>query len=239
MNPDVKNLLEIQEMDQEVIKLQAELDRYDKSREARLAEVKRFEEKIEVLKAEILELEKMVREDDRQVAQWSDSLGKFLAQQSQVKTQKEYDALTHEMAETEEKISKAEEEGLNYLEEEDKLASRLETLENELAERREECDAEIARIVERQTDRKALIESIAEHRKEIQARVDPERYHRYERLQEQYPGTVVVPVKDGNCGGCFMRLILHRIQVSGRGEGELVECTSCHRFLYTPEANLD
>lgn len=238
MNPDVKNLIELQEMDLEVTKLRAELVRYDKSRESCFVELKRFDEKVEILKVEILQVQKKVREDDRQMALWRDSLGKFLAQQSQVKTQREYDTLTHEMSETEEKISKIEEEGLAYLEEEEKLETRYEALEKELAERREESDIEIARITERQADRKKLIESIAEHREEIRALLDPEHYHRYERLQEQVPGTAIVPVQDGNCGGCFMRLIAHRIQVSGRGEGELVKCTSCHRFLYTPETDL-
>lgn len=231
----VQDLLDIQEIDVETAKCRGQLGRYEGSRKSRRAEVERIRVQVAETGSHILQLEKQVREADREVLGWRESLDKFSGQQARVKTQKEYDALTHEMAETERKISDADERGMGFLEEEERLTTRLGQLERDLAKKSEECEQELARIDEREAATLALVEGWAERRRAVVARLDPTHLHRYEQLCERIPGTAIVPVVDGNCGGCFMRVILHRIQVAGRDAEAPVECTSCHRFLYLPD----
>ncbi len=52
----------------------------------------------------------------------------------------------------------------------------------------------------------------------------------YERLRNRYK-RAIVPVKDDNCLGCFMRLPTS-ITAHGRTDKEVLVCENCGRILY-------
>ena len=158
MHPAIEALLAIQEIDAEILRVRTTQVRYAKSRDVREGEVQRARAKAEEVRSHVGDLEKRVREAERQVAEWRENLKKFLAQQAAVKTQKEYDALTHEIEETEQHISQADEQGIAFLEKEDDLAQRLGQLESDLADRERELEDELARIREREVEQAATIE---------------------------------------------------------------------------------
>jgi predicted nucleic acid-binding Zn-ribbon protein len=167
------------------------------------------------------------------VTEWRENLRKFTAQQFKVKNQKEYDALTVQIEELQQKISDADEKGLADLEQEEVLTRKRTQLEEHLAAEETECRAEFQRIDLGRGENLALVEKLREERARLAQQVDPAFLQRYERIRERFPGDCVVALRDGNCSGCHMRVVLHTIQASS--QSGLVVCNSCHRFLYIPE----
>lgn len=233
MHPLVQELLILQEVDAAILEGGKVLERYAVSRESRSKEVKRATDRVREVKEKVLQLEKSVRESERQVLEWRASLGKFAAQQSVVKTQKEYDTLTHEIDVLESKISDADEKGLEFLEGEEALAESLEKMKADLAKKEEDFRVEIERIDEREAQKKAELETLQARRNATAGAMTPSLLKDYENLRHRFHGTCVVPLEGNICGGCFMKVVSQRIYSAGCDDHDLVRCNACRRFLYT------
>ncbi|HUT24764.1 MAG TPA: C4-type zinc ribbon domain-containing protein [Sumerlaeia bacterium] len=235
MNPKLKALLQVQEADAEIHRIQRELERYPSLRRTREGDVERARKQIEEAREAMKGLERRVRQTEAEVREWREALRRFAAQQASVKTQKEYEALTHEMAETERKISEADEQGLAYVEEEERLSERLADLERNLETRGSACEQESQRLAEREAEKSALLAEFQAKRRQMAEQVDRDLLHQYERLREHHLENYVVPIVDENCGGCHMRILPRRLQEISRPDA-IVRCDSCHRFLYVETA---
>jgi len=233
MNPELKKLTEVQEMDCEIMRLRDEIRRYPQMKKTRLDEVRRAQTQLDAHREQIHLLDKRVRETEVQVRDWRESLKKFALQQSQIKDQKSYDALTHEMSEVESKIAEADEKGAELLMEQEELAEKTEDLEKSLEIKQRACDEEMRRIGERENEKKSLLARFELRRAQVATGVDAVVLKRYERLSELHPGSAIVPLEGVTCGGCHMNIIPRRMQALEQ-EDLINECDSCHRFLYKP-----
>jgi predicted nucleic acid-binding Zn-ribbon protein len=235
MNPHIRTLLLIQDIDNEAVRVRHEMERYEASERSRRTERERAQERQAAARAHRLEVEKRIRELDLQTRGWRDSLGKFSAQQNRVKTQKEYDALDHEIAETQAKLSQADETGLALLDEEELLDTELAAQGAGLAELERDGQEETKRVEERVREKRAFLERLTEKRASLVPNVDPAILHRFDQLCLRFPGVAVVPIENDICGGCNMNVVKHIKQAAQHDAGPLAECTSCRRILYVPE----
>ena len=235
MNPQIRTLLLIQDMDNEAGRVRHEMERYEASMRSRRTELEREHERLTVARAHRLEVEKRIRELDLQTREWHDSVGKFTVQQNRVKTQKEYDTFAHQIADVQRKISQTEEEGLVLVDEEERLDVELAASAREIAALEADGKTEIERIEARLAEKRAFLERLAEKRAATMAAIDPAVWHRFEQLSQRFPGTAIVPIDHDNCGGCSMNVVKHVKQAALHDAGPLAECTSCRRMLYVPE----
>jgi hypothetical protein len=235
MDPRLTALLQVQEADAEIQRIERELERYPGLRRTREADVERARRQIEEARGPMKELGRRVRQTEAEVREWRETLRRFAAQQANVKTQKEYDALTHEMAEMEQKISKADEQGLAYIEEEEGLSERIADLEENVEARESAREQELRRLAEREAEKSALLAEFQARRRQMAEQVDEDLLQQYERLRGHNTADCVVPVVDGNCGGCHMRILPRHLQEISRPDA-IVRCDSCHRFLYVETA---
>lgn len=75
------------------------------------------------------------------------------------------------------------------------------------------------------------IDKIEEKVGELEGRLEKPASSRYRRIGGPEGKRVVVPVVDGVCYGCFMRVPTAWASDAGRNE-ELEACDNCGRFLY-------
>ena len=102
----------------------------------------------------------------------------------------------------------------------EKLASTQKLVDEEftaLAERRKNCESQIAGL---NTDRTAIAE-----------KVDGDTLDTYNRLFTGKNGIAVVPLEDGQCKGCHMKVI-KSTEMSARAEKTLTHCENCGRVVY-------
>lgn len=74
------------------------------------------------------------------------------------------------------------------------------------------------------------IEKLRKAREELKLKLKPIVMRTYERLAHKYK-MVVVPVKDGTCLGCFIKLPVS-VAAKGKEELSIINCENCGRFLY-------
>jgi len=149
----------------------------------------------------------------------------------EIKTNKEYQALLHEIEGGKERNSQREEEIIRVLEEIDRLKADYAGLVERAQKERVEIEGEKATIQEQMAKAEQDIAHWQQKRKEIIGELDPELLKRYTTLKEKRDGIAVVKVKNEGCQGCYVNIppqLYNEVQKNQ----EIILCPNCHRILY-------
>lgn len=230
MRKNLKMLDELQEID-------LKIDGFKGEKDALLEELTSLDGKVAAAEAGIAEKsnELVLFEEeklalDENLAAETENISRSEARLKEIKTQKEYQAVSKE-------INTAR-----------KLKAELEEQALQKIGRIEELKAEIAGLAENLT---ALKENIAAQKGEVQSKIDQledgigkdvaareelvkalpaAMIRRYTLLREQRRGIAVVEAKAGSCLGCNMNLPPQLYNTLFRGD-ELITCPHCQRIL--------
>lgn len=162
-------------------------------------------------------------------------LAKYQDQLFSVKSNKEYEALQHEIAEAKREKSRHEERVLELMFREDEQRARIKSLEARAAEEREALVRERRDLETRLAECDASLAGRRAERKKAAQEVPEDLRGAYEALRKSGKRVAAAAVQeDGTCEGCRMEVPSQiRVEV-GRGD-RVVRC-GCGRFLYDPEA---
>lgn len=109
------------------------------------------------------------------------------------------------------------------------LRAQKEALEEEEQEGVREVESEVFEV-----EIDEAIEKLGEKIERLENRLERPAADRYERIGGPSGKRVVVPVVDGICYGCFMRVPTAWASDAERNE-QLESCDNCGRFLYHVE----
>ncbi len=173
-------------------------------------------------------------EHDLEIASLREKIEKYKSQQFQVKTNKQYDALTREIEFSQERIDTLQRE-IDVLEGRAKLAKddqeatkpEIEALKSDLAERIAELE-----IVNTEHEEEEL--KLQHEREKIVVQIAKADIRSYERIRQAKDGVAVVPVRRNACGGCFKR-VPPQIMQELRKNAQLMTCEHCGRILVSDE----
>ncbi|MBD3232854.1 MAG: hypothetical protein GF315_03930 [candidate division Zixibacteria bacterium] len=157
-------------------------------------------------------------------------LKKSQEQMKAIKTNKEYDALTAQIAKMKERINEHEEKLLGVMEEIDQTNEEVKESKDkyeELSKSNKDVLENLNKEIDSIEDKIRMKE---EERKSIKGRVNSRTVSHYERVRKGKGGVAVVTVKKKSCGGCFKQLAPKMIQEVKKGE-RLITCDSCGRIL--------
>ena len=170
-----------------------------------------------------------------EVASLRDKLKKYQNQLYQVKTNKEYDAITLEIETTQSAIENREFEMLEMEEREKQLHSEIEGLQPGLAELQGQRDEAESRLQAMLAVTRAKEERLQQQRLEIVARIPRPVYSTYERTRIGRGGIAVAFLREGSCSQCSTRIPPQR-GLEIRMMNHLFLCEVCGRImLYDPE----
>jgi predicted nucleic acid-binding Zn-ribbon protein len=165
-----------------------------------------------------------------------DSVNKHKQQLPMVKTNKEYNALQVEIEKMKADNSLLEEEIIILLEKIDSLKNSIQKEKTVLAEEekkvnqvKKEIDLDIKELNGK------LDQLNAQRKRVIGEDLKPEILDLYDRIRQNRGELAIVPVKEGNCSGCYMGV---RAQVINELRmGKLLTCDTCSRILYVEETD--
>ncbi|MEW6686498.1 MAG: C4-type zinc ribbon domain-containing protein [Candidatus Edwardsbacteria bacterium] len=192
--------------------------------------LQRREEELAIKKRQLQEVQKKRRSAEQDLEENNEKIKKYQAQLFQVKTNKEYTAILHEIELGKKKSSAIEDIILLAMEEIDKLLKEEKILEFQLAKEREEIKTERGKI------EKAIVkieEDLAiekDRRRNLTVRLSKDLLSLYERVAKGRDGIAVVNIKEGCCGGCYISLPPQRIQEIKKMD-LLITCEHCGRIL--------
>ncbi|MBD3235412.1 MAG: hypothetical protein GF330_01760 [Candidatus Eisenbacteria bacterium] len=170
------------------------------------------------------------READMEVQTFRQRKAHFETQMTQVKTNEEFLALQREIATMEKKAREWEDVVLEAMEEEELNGQRVAQLESEIAVKQQTAGQEQERVEAERTAAEAQAAEINARRSELVGALRGAVRAKYERLRAAKPDGVIVPVRDGGCGGCHYRLPPQTVNEVRQGR-RMILCESCGRIL--------
>ncbi len=171
---------------------------------------------------------------DLEIVTQKELIEKYKAQQFQVKTNKQYDALTREIEHAQSKITQLEKdmettEGKAVVAKHDleSVTPQIEELKRELTDRRAELDR-----VTREHEEEEL--RLRHDREKLVVRISKQDLHTYERIRGAKNGKAIVAVRRGACGGCYKRVPPQTV-LELRKHNRVLTCEHCGRILVSDE----
>jgi predicted nucleic acid-binding Zn-ribbon protein len=223
-------LLKLQQIDDEIAALRADEESIPAKKEDLEEGLAAIQTRVEEAKAQSIELAKKRKEQEIELEASGDSMGKFQSQLFQVKSNREYEALQHEIAALKEKASKIEDEILETLEGSEEISKAIEAEAQTLKAETERAKSEQARL---DGELKELTDAIAvknDQRERMVADLDRALLARYDRIRDNKGGLAVTSVENGACGGCFRRIPPHEMQNLKKDE-QIITCEGCGRII--------
>jgi predicted nucleic acid-binding Zn-ribbon protein len=206
---------------------------------AKSAEIQVLEDAAEVLARDR-------RAAESAIADAQEKLKKYQQQINKVSTQREYGALLQEIDGAKALITTCEEQAFSSLENLDRTQGDLAAHREAFKELADRYATELARW---EAEKPAVAEKVAA----LEARIAGLReklprglYSQFERIRERHGGSALAPIRllerpggkgprEWHCGACNYR-VRPQVVVEIRNSNDLVQCDSCKRILYLPEA---
>jgi predicted nucleic acid-binding Zn-ribbon protein len=231
MSPDLERLIRLQQLDSDVearrktlTDLPAVLQALDDRVNARQSTVSAVKERLTENQAGRRNLEKDLAVVQGRLTRYKDQL-------MEVKTNKEYGAMQHEIATAEEGVRGFEDKILELLVQADELDGELKAAEAALSEERKAVAAERTAREGDSTRLTAEMEKLTASRAEVVAGMSRDAMRLFEFVSKQRNGRAVAEAREGHCTACHVRLRPHIYNQILRAE-QLMQCESCNRILY-------
>ena len=227
----LEKLLVLQERDRKRILFEQQLQSNPRERATIEGKIAGEKAAIEAAKAEWHGLESKKKQLELEIGTAEDKIGKYKTQQSQVRKNDEYQALTHEIETAQAIIGKLEEQEIGIMFSIDEAKKRFAAAEAELKQNISGHEAKIRALKEReaqlQSDVKAAQDTVAAARQEVplpQLKI-------YDRIAIKPGHPVCVPVTAARCGGCHLKVSAN-VEMEARKLEEVTTCDQCGRIVY-------
>lgn len=220
-------------------------------------QLEELREELGDLPYEVEELENIVRNQQEQVDQTQHMLNdiarfraggrmridelkerevKITEQQFQVRNNREFDAITKEIEDSQSEQRQIDQEMANTHLKEENLRRILGQQEQELNDMKERLATKEHELQELSSDQNEETTSLIKRRAALAAKLQADILTNYERIRE-YHKDVVVALRRGSCSGCFNALPPQRA-VEMRTYKQIVFCEHCGRFLYPDDMEI-
>ena len=230
MNESLIHLYELQKVDKQLddlIESRGELPQRVEEMRGTAEEQRRYVNQVRADRKEIEDRSKTLTEETIDLR---DKVERFKAQQFDVKTTREYDAITFQLEEGQRRLNQNTEAvgrmgiELEQLKSEDaSLTEQLDIMEKEL----EEAESALKEVLAATQHEEKELEA---KRKEIASKIN--RYYMtiYDRVRPAKGGVAVVALRNGVCGGCY-NAIPRQLALELRKGDKHTVCEYCGRIV--------
>jgi predicted nucleic acid-binding Zn-ribbon protein len=231
VNPDIQHLIRLQQLDSEIESARRRIAEIPAVQEALATRLEQATAAVAAAKQRLTASQTERKAIETEVATIQTRLSKYKGQLLELKTNKEYTTMLHEIATAEAAIRSHEDRVLERMEEAETITGEMKAAEAELktqqaaiAAERKALEAEAASL-QKSADEKATA------RTEAARQLSPEALRLFEHVSKQRKGLAVAEARDGGCTVCHVRMRPQMFNEVRRGE-TLVQCESCLRILY-------
>jgi predicted nucleic acid-binding Zn-ribbon protein len=230
MNADLEKLVRLHLAETDLKRVEAELAEIPRLRREVEDRLARDRSRLDAAKAALEASQKARRQNESAVQELEAKRSKYRGQLMEVKTNKEYTAVLHEIEGVERDIKGREDAILDEMERAEALTQdvrreegEFRTVEAEARKARTDLDARAAKLEAEArrlvTERDAVASSVPEDALGL--------YGRVVKLR----GTALAEARDGTCQTCHLKMRM-QVWVEVRKNEQLFQCESCSRILY-------
>lgn len=232
MSPDLQHLIELQNLESAIEESRRRIAAHPQrvaDAEARLAHAK---EAVEAAKQRLKASQEARREQEKEAATYQSRLSKFKDQLSAVKTNREYQAMQHEIETAQKDLGVVEERVIERMVEADALTAEVKKAEQALAAEQKDVDAEKKTLAEELATVEAALTDATDKRAALVKSLSPHLVALFDQVARARKGiAIAVATRDGLCSACHVRLRPQVFQEIRRND-QIIQCASCNRILY-------
>jgi predicted nucleic acid-binding Zn-ribbon protein len=232
MSPELERLIQLQQLESTMAEARARIAAHPQrlaDADARLDEAARV---VDDASQRLKDSQEARRTLEKDAAVYQARLTKFKDQLAAVKTNREYQAMQHEIETAQKDLGAAEEKVLERMMEMDLLAAEVKEAETARAALKKVVDAEKAALTtELAAVEKTLTETTAA-RAALVGALEPRLLTLFEQLAKRSKGVALSMVsRDGLCSVCHVRMRPPVFQ-QVRQNDTVIQCEYCQRILY-------
>jgi predicted nucleic acid-binding Zn-ribbon protein len=231
MHADLERLIALQRLDSSAQDAQRRLAEQPEREKALDAHLEAARAEVAAAKERLTANQAARRVVEKDVTVQQGRLSKYRDQLMAVKTNREYQAMQHEIETAQNEVKALEEKVLERMLEADEITATVKKLEAALAAEQKRVDADRRAMATEITELTATLERTAGERAALVAAMDSKLLAMFEQVARKRNGIAVAEARDGVCTICHVRL---RPQVFNtvRRNDDIVQCDHCNRILY-------
>jgi predicted nucleic acid-binding Zn-ribbon protein len=232
MSPDLDRLIKLQQLDSTIAEARARVAAHPQrlaDADARLAEAQQL---VDAARQRLKDSQDARRALEKDAAVFQGRLAKFRDQQGAVKTNKEYQALGHEIEKAQQDLGSVEEKEIELMVAADAIAAEVKQAETAFAGRKKDIDAEKQVLGQELGTVEASLATALAARGDIVGAIDAALMAKFEQVAKMRKGVALcAATRDGLCSVCHVRLRPQVFQLV-RQNDSIIQCDSCQRILY-------
>jgi predicted nucleic acid-binding Zn-ribbon protein len=231
MLPDLERLIRLQELDAETEhrrKWTADLPTLLASLDQRVVDRQTTLDTAKQRQADNLAARRALEKD---LAVVQGRLTRFRDQLMEVKTNKEYLAMQHEIATAEEGVRGFEDQILELLVAADEIGAEVKTAESALQQEQKAVASERTGIEDKRQRTEAELADLGLKHAAVEREMARDLVRLYHSVAQKRRGSAVVPARDGHCTACHTRLRPQFYNELRSGD-RVFQCESCSRILF-------
>lgn len=232
MAPDLERLIKLQHLDTRIDDAKRTIASQPERLAAADTRLHEAQQAVEAAKQRFMTSQDARRALERDAAVYQGRLTKFKDQLSAVKTNREYQAMQHEIATAQQELGAAEEKVLERMMEGDALAVEIKKTESVLAVQQKEVDAEKKALAAELKTMEQTLKETTSARASLVAELPRHLVVLFDQVSKVRKGVAICTATyDGLCSVCHVRLrpvVFQQV----RHNDTIVQCEVCQRILY-------
>src|SRR5688500_5019103 len=230
MSPDLQCLIELQRLESTIADARPKLGAHPQRRADADARLAAATQALDGARQRLKDSQEARRTVEKDAAGFQGRLTKFKDQLAAVKTNREYQAMQHEIETAQKDLGAAEEKVLERMMEADGLAGDIKQAETSFAADRKEIEAEKKLLHDELASVEASLKEASEARAALMKNLEPRLVATFEQVARVRKGVAVTTAtRDGLCSVCHVRLRPQVFQLV-RQNDSIIQCDSCQRI---------
>ena len=232
MSPDLERLIKLQHFESTIAEAKAAIAAHPQRLADADARLEGATRTVEHAKEQLKANQEARRVLEKDVAVYQGRLTKFKDQLMTVKTNREYQAMQHEIATAQSDLGAVEEKVLERMVDADGLTAEVKKAEAALVAQQKGNEAEKKALAEDLALEQAKLAKATEARAALVKDVEPRLMALFEQVARARKGVAIsTATRDGLCSLCHVRLRPSVFQ-QVRHNDRIIQCESCQRVLY-------
>jgi len=238
MNPDLERLIRLQRAESDLRRGEAELAEIPRHRSELESALAAEKARLDTGRQELAGGQKARRQHEADLQDLEAKRSRFKGQLMEVKTNKEYTAMLHEIEGVEREIRSREDQILAEMETTETLATDLKKEDEVLRKEEARHKQDVAALEGQRRELTARRELLAAEREQVAGTISSDVRELFQRVAK-LRGVAVAAASDGRCQECHLLLRLQMYSDLKRNDA-ITQCPQCNRILfYEPPAPVE
>ncbi len=190
---------------------------------------------LEKVQENLLTAQKNKRERDQDLEAGAQKVEKLRARTSEIKNNKEYQAMLKEIETAEQENKAIEDDILALMEKIDAASAGISAAEQRASEEEAALQAELKQHEAEHAQIEKELKGVEQARLGMVARIQPAVLSQYQKLLNTKQGLAMAEARGESCSGCYMS-IPPQVFVNVKKNESIITCPNCSRILYFKEA---